>query len=50
MSQKRYAADALEPVTFGSGPVEARPVDAAPFTIIKGSKSAAPEPPKAREA
>lgn len=50
MSQKRCAADALEAVMFGSGPVEPQPIDASSFTLIRGSKPAAPEPLKAKEA
>lgn len=50
MSQKRCAADALEAVMLGSGPVEPQPIDASSFTLIRGSKPAAPEPLKAKEA
>ena len=50
MSQKRCAADALEAVMFGSGPVEPRPVDAPSFTVIRGSRDANTNPPKAKEA
>lgn len=50
MSQKRCAADALEAVMSGSGPVEPKPIDTPSFTVIKGSRDAAPESPRAKEA
>ena len=50
MSQKRCAADALEAIMADTGPIEPRPVDVPSFTIIRGSRDTAPEPPKAKEA
>ena len=50
MSQKRCAADALEAVMFGSGPVEPKPIAAPSFTVIRGSRDADENPLKAKEA
>lgn len=44
MSQKRCAADALEAVMFGSGPVEPKPIAAPSFTVIRGSRDADENP------